>query len=137
MRFSTSRKPSPRTRRLARTLAGFFGAEYVTRGKAGLDDGDIWMVVVEEDGNPAGLAKRFGGDETVLRFTVAVEGGSKRLKMDRPVVVGAGKDARDVAEFFGLDLSAEGEAGRKIRVSDREIEFLDGRELVLRLNRTG
>jgi len=137
MRFSTSRKPSPRSRRLARTLAGFFGAEYMTRGKAGLDDGDIWMVVVEEDGNPAGLAKRSGGDERVLRFTVAVEGGSRRLKMDRPVVVGAGKDARDVAEFFGLDLSAEGEAGRKIRVSGREIEFLDGRELVLRLNRTG
>ena len=136
MRFSTSRKPSPRARRLARTLASFLGCEYMPRGKTCLDDGDTWMVVVEEDGNPAGLAKRSGGDERVLRFTVAVEGQSKRLKMGRPVVVGT-EGARQVAEFFGLDLLAEGETGREIRVTGRQIEFLDGGELVLRLNRSG
>ena len=137
MRFSTSRKPSPRTRRLARILASFFGAAYMTRGKAGLDDGDTWLVVVEEHGNPAGLARRSGGQEMVLHFTVAVEGGSRRLTAERPVVVGTGKDASDVAEFFGLGLSAEAGAGRAIRVVGRQIEFLDGGELILRLNRSG
>ena len=43
--------------------------------------------------------------------------------------------ARTLAGFFGLDHSAEGEAGRMIRVSGRKIEFLYGNELVLRPSR--
>jgi len=133
MRFTTSRRPSPRTRRLARTLAGFLCAEYATRGKSGLDDDEVWMVVVEGHGNPTGLARRHRGEESVLRFTLSVEGEPKRLKMDRPVVAGIGKAARDLAEFFSLDFSPEGAAGRVIWVGDEWIDFVDGEELMLRL----
>ena len=135
MRFSTSRRPSPRARRLARTLASFLGAEYMTRGKSGLDDEDeVWMVVVEEHGNPAGLARRAQGEEKVLRFAASIEGESKRAKTRGPVqVVGTGKRVREVAEFFGLDISPEAAAGRVIRVTDLQIDFVDGEELILRL----
>jgi hypothetical protein len=134
MRFTTSRRPSPGTRRLARILASFLGADYMTRGKSGLDDEDeVWMVVVEGHGNPMGLARRHCGEEKILRFAVSVEGESKRLKMNRPVVVGAGKAARDLAEFFGLDFSPEGAAERVIRVEDGWIDFVDDEELMLRL----
>jgi len=135
MRFTTSRRPSPRSRRLARTLAGFFGSGYMTRGKAGLEDeGEVWMVVVEEHGNPAGLARRTPGEEKVLRFSVSVVEESKRLKkMNRPRVVGMGKTAHEVAEFFGLDISPEAPAGRAIRVGDHQIDFVDGEDLILRL----
>jgi hypothetical protein len=135
MRFTTSRRPSPRARRLARTLASFLGAEYMTRGKSGLDDeGEVWMVVVEEHGNPAGLARRACGEEKVFRFAAFVEGESKRAKTRRPaVVVGTGKRAREVALFFGLEISTEGAAGRVIRVTDRQVDFVDGEELILRL----
>ncbi|MGC9515274.1 hypothetical protein [Methanocrinis sp.] len=134
MRFTTSRRPSPGTRRLARTLAHFLGAEYMTRGKTGLNDhGEVWMVVVEGDGNPAGLARRSRGEERVLRFAVSVEGRPRRLGKKRPVVVGTGKDACDLAEFFGLDWSPEGAAQREIRVGDEYLDLVDGEDLVLRL----
>jgi hypothetical protein len=136
MRFSTSRRPSPGARRFARTLARFFGAEYMTRGKSGLDDEEeVWMVVVDEHGNPAGLARRAQGEEKVLRFAASIEGESKRAKARGPVlVVGTGKRAREVAEFFGLDISPEAAVGREIRVGDELIDFFDCEELVLRLN---
>jgi hypothetical protein len=135
MRFTTSRRPSPGTRRLARIMASFLGADYMTRGKSGLDDeGEIWMVVVEGHGNPMGLARRHCGEEKVLRFALSVEGKSKRLNMKRPVVVGVGKAARDLAEFFGLDFSPEVAAGRVIRVGDDRIDFFDDEDLILRLN---
>ncbi|MDD3708804.1 MAG: hypothetical protein QM433_11440 [Euryarchaeota archaeon] len=135
MRFSTSRRPSPRSRRFARTLASFFGSEYTTRGKAGLDnEEEVWMVVVEEHGNPAGLARRSHGEEKVLHFSVSVVEVSKRpKKMNRPRVVVMGKAAHEVAEFFGLDISPESPAGRAIRVGDHQIDFVDGEDLVLRL----
>lgn len=134
MRFTTSRKPSPRARRIARTLASFLGADYMTRGKSGLDDeSEVWMVVVEGHGSPTGLARRSCGEEKVFRFRLSQEGESKRLKMGRPVVVGTGK-AREVAEFFGLDWAPEGAAGRVIRVGDDRIDFVDGEDLILRLN---
>ena len=134
MRFTTSRRPSPGTRRLARILASFLGAGYMTRGKSGLDDEEVWMVVVEGHGNPMGLARRHCGEEKVLRFALSVEGESKRLKMNRSVVVGTGKAARDLAEFFGLDWASEGAAERVIRVGDGRIDFVDGEDLILRLN---
>lgn len=115
-------------------MASFLGAGYMTRGKSGLDDEDeIWMVVVEGHGNPMGLARRHCGEEKVLRFALSVEGESKRLKMKRPVVVGAGKTAHDLAEFFGLDSAPEGAAGRVIRVGDDRIDFVDYEDLILRL----
>ncbi len=135
MRFTTSRRPSPGARRLARTLASFLCADYMTRGKSGLDDeGEVWMVIVEGHGNPTGLARRSCGEEKVISFTLSIEGESKRLKMKKPLVVGTGKSARDVAEFFGLDLVPGGVAERKIRVVDHRIDFVDGEDLILRLN---
>jgi len=134
MRVSTSRRPSPKTRRLARTLALFLGIEYMTRGKTGLDDDEeVWMVVVEGDGNPTGLARRSRGEEGLLRFAVSVEGRPRRLARKRPVVSGSGKAARDLAEFFGLDWSPEGAAERVIRVGDEFVDLVDGEDLVLRL----
>ncbi len=134
MRFSTSRRPSPRARRLARILANFLGAGYMTRGKSGLDDeGEVWMVVVEEHGSPAGLARRHRGEERFLRFAAFAEGESKRLRVRKPVVVGTGKRACEVALFFDLDVASEGAAGRLIRVEEDRIDFVDGEELVLRL----
>jgi hypothetical protein len=133
MRFTTSRRPSPRARRLARTLASFFGAEYMTRGKSGLDNEEVWMVVVEEHGNPSGLARRDRGEEKVFRFAAFAKGEPKRLKTRRPAIVGTGKQAREVALFFGLEISPEGAAGREIRVGDRQIDFVDGEDLIARL----
>lgn len=135
MRFSTSRRPSPGARRLARTLARFLGSEYMTRGKSGLDEdeGEVWMVVVEEHGSPAGLARRSQGEERVLRFAALIEGESKRMKTIRPVVVGTGKLLREVAEFFDLDILPEAEARRAIKVRDHEIDFVDGEDLIVRL----
>jgi len=61
MRFTTSRRPSPRARRVGRVLASFFGARHMTRGQAGLDDGaEGWMGAGEGDGGPAGIAGRSG-----------------------------------------------------------------------------
>ncbi|MGB3943195.1 MAG: hypothetical protein WBK88_00180 [Methanothrix sp.] len=138
MRFTTSRKPSPRTRRIARTLANYLGVSYTTRGKSGLDDVGVWMVVVEDHGNPSGLSRRGGGGEEVLTFSVSFEGEAKRRgRSDRPVVVGEGDEARDVAEFFGVEYAPGSGADREVRVAGHRIEFFDGGDLVLRLNTSG
>ncbi|MDF0590247.1 Brix domain-containing protein [Candidatus Methanocrinis natronophilus] len=136
MRFTTSRKPSPRTRRIARTLANYLGVTYTTRGKSGLGGDVVWIVVVEDHGNPSGLSRRDGGGEEVLRFSVSFEGEGKR-RIDRPVVVGEGDEARDVAEFFGIEYAPGSEAGRQVRVGGQKIELFDGGDLVLRLNTSG
>ena len=134
MRFTTSRRPSPRARRLGRVLANYFGAGYMTRGKSGLEDGDeVWMVVVEGSGGPAGLSRRSGGEERILRFSAVQEGGAKRLTRKRAVVVGSGKAAAEVAEFFGLDLSPMASEGRLVRVQDGTIDLIDDGDLILRL----
>lgn len=137
MRFTTSRKPSPRTRRIARTLANYLGVSYATRGKSGLDGDAIWMVVVEDHGNPSGLSRRGGGGEEVLRFSVSFEGETKRRRTERPVVVGEGDEASDVAEFFGIEYAPGSMADREVRVAGNRIELFDGGDLVLRLNTSG
>jgi rRNA maturation protein Rpf1 len=137
MRFTTSRKPSPPTRRIAKTLANYLGADYITRGKSGLDGDVIWMVVVEDHGNPSGLSRRHGGEEDILGFSVSFEGDAKRRRTERPVVVGDGVVAREIAEFFGLEYAPLSATAREIRADGREIEFFDGGDLVLRLNISG
>lgn len=118
-------------------MAAFLGAAYMTRGKSGLDDEEIWMVVVEDHGNPSGLSRRDRGEENILSFSVSFEGEPKRTRMEKPVVVGDGKKARDIAEFFGLEYAPGSANDREIRAGDREIEFFDEGELVLRLNISG
>jgi rRNA maturation protein Rpf1 len=137
MRFTTSRKPSPRARRIAKTLANYLGADYITRGKSGLDGDVIWMVVVEDHGNPSGLSRRHGGEEDILGFSVSFEGDAKRRRTERSVVVGDGVVAREIAEFFGLEYAPRSATAREIRADGREIEFFDGGDLVLRLNISG
>lgn len=137
MRFTTSRKPSPPTRRIAKTLANYLGGAYITRGKSGLDGDVIWMVVVEDHGNPSGLSRRDGSDEDILSFSVSFEGDAKRRRTERPVVVGDGDVAREIAEFFGLEYATQSATAREIRAGGREIEFFDGGDLVLRLSISG
>ena len=138
MRFTTSRKPSPPTRRIAKTLANYLGAAYITRGKSGLDGEVIWMVVVEDHGNPSGLSRRHGGEEDILGFSVSFEEDTKRRRRtERSVVVGDGEVAREIAEFFGLEYAPRSATAREIRVGGPEIEFFDGGDLVLRLNISG
>lgn len=139
MPFTTSRKPSPPTRRIAKTLANYLGADYITRGKSGLDGDVIWIVVVEDHGNPSGLSRRHGGEEDILGFSVSFEEDTKRRrrKTERPVVVGEGEEARKIAEFFGLEYAPRSATAKEIRASGREIEFFDGGDLVLRLNISG
>ncbi|UEC43633.1 MAG: putative Brix domain-containing ribosomal biogenesis protein [Methanothrix sp.] len=137
MRLTTSRKPSPRTRRIARTLANHLGVSYTTRGKSGLDGDAIWIVVVEDHGNPSGLSRRGGGGEEVLRFSVSFEGETKRGRTERPVVVGKEDEARKVAEFFGIEYAPGSGADKEVRVGGQKIELFDGGDLVLRLNTSG
>ena len=137
MRFTTSRKPSPPTRRVAKALANYLGAPYVTRGKSCLEGDFIWMVIVEDHGNPSGITRRDGGREDVLAFSVSFEGEAKRRRREIPVVVGDGMVGREIAEFFALEYAPSSAAGRKIVVGGREIEFFDGGDLVLRLNISG
>ncbi|MBI4360370.1 hypothetical protein HY572_01205 [Candidatus Micrarchaeota archaeon] len=70
MLVTTSRKPGQLTRSVARTLAKAFGAEYLNRGKAGMDSvlghaetlGISHVLFVwEKNGNPARLVA-FDGD---------------------------------------------------------------------------
>ncbi|GEM_PF-4130173 len=81
MRLATSRRPSPRTRR----LASFLGCERITWGNSGLDDEEEVKMVAFE------------------------------------------------AFFFGLEISPEGAAGRPIGVGGREIDLVEGIELIVRL----
>jgi hypothetical protein len=133
MRVTTSRKPSPGTRRLAKTLATFLGRSHVTRGKLNLNSDDVWLVVAEQHGNPGSLVKRMPIGEEMLSFTVSFEKRVQKLKRDQPVVVGSSKRAEDLARFFDLNWDPTGKATRIIKVTDERLEFIDQEEIILRL----
>ncbi|MDD2473329.1 MULTISPECIES: hypothetical protein [unclassified Methanoculleus] len=79
---TTSRKPVPEVRSLARDLAFAIGGEYVTRGKAGMGDLislDESVVIVSRSG-PFFLIQVFSNEESVAEipvksFTVEERGG--------------------------------------------------------------
>jgi U3 small nucleolar ribonucleoprotein protein IMP4 len=135
MQVTTSRKPSPGTRRFARTLARFLGVPYVTRGKMNLDPEEMWILVVEGHGNPQGLAKRFQSREEIIRFSVSAEHPAPPpQKGKKTLVVGSSEKAESVAKFFDLVWQPEAETEAKmIKVTDKTVEFKDGGEAILKL----
>lgn len=133
MKVTTSRKPSPGTRRFAKTLATFLGLPYVTRGKSNLDPDEVWFVVVERHGSPSGIEKRTGGAEETLSFTISAAKRIQKLKTRRPWVVGTFGMSRSVAGFFSLEWDPEDRAERTIRVTGELMEFKDGEDTILRL----
>ncbi|RLI75380.1 rRNA maturation protein [Archaeoglobales archaeon] len=95
MILTTSRKPSKKTRRLAKVLARFMNWRYVNRGKMNLEEllsmGRL-AVIEEIKGNPA-ILKLYDGREILrIRFNVS---NINKVKMDRSPVVFVGKPPFD------------------------------------------
>ncbi len=114
MILTTSRKPSRKTRTLAKVLARFMNWRYLTRGKMSLGDvfsslpeGDTLAIIEEVKGNPAILkiihpAK---GELLSIRFNVS---NIKKVKMDNSPVVFIGKPPFDPLILGALPLSKAG-----------------------------
>jgi U3 small nucleolar ribonucleoprotein protein IMP4 len=132
MIVTTSREPSARSRRVAKTLARFLSLSYVNRGKRSLEDDETWMVVVENHGNPQGIVKRTPEEEIVMNFDLSGEPKEKPLKKMVPVVQGIKEEAMPVARFFDLDTS-DGPALRAIIAAPGSIEFVDEGVPIMRL----
>jgi rRNA maturation protein Rpf1 len=132
MIVTTSREPSARTRRVAKTLARFLSLPYVNRGKQSLRDDETWMLVVENHGNPQGFIKRTPEEEVVMNFTLSGEPKVKSMKKMVPVVQGINEEAMPVARFFDLDTS-ERSAPRAIIAVLGSIEFVDEGVPIMRL----
>ncbi len=117
MILTTSRKPSRRTRSLAKALARFMNWRYVTRGKLSLEDlysmlnkNECLAIIHEVKGNPAILRvidpKR--GEVLRIRFNVS---NVVKVKMDNSPVVFIGKAPFDPVIFGALPQT---EAGMKL-----------------------
>jgi hypothetical protein len=136
MKVTTSRDPSAKARRLGKRLARFLSLPYVNRGKMGLCDEEIWLVVVEDHGNPTGLVKRTAEGEELLCFTPVSPDHQKRQRRRlHPIVIGRKEEAEHIARFFELDYSADSLASheRTILATSERIDFVDADEIVLRL----
>ncbi|BBL68691.1 hypothetical protein [Methanoculleus chikugoensis] len=110
---TTSRKPAPEVRTLARDMAFSIGAEYVTRGKAGMGDlfshdgpvlivsksGPFFLIQVYDGGEPAAEIR-------VRSFTVEERAGTiaRGLFVSDRFVYEALKDHADVV-FAGESLT--------------------------------
>jgi U3 small nucleolar ribonucleoprotein protein IMP4 len=132
MIITTSREPSARTRRVAKTLARFLSLSYVNRGKRSMEGDETWMVVVENHGNPQGFVKRTPKEEVVMNFNLSGELKEKPMKKMVPVVQGINEEAMPVARFFDLDTS-EGPVPRAIIAVLGSIEFVDEGVPIMRL----
>ncbi len=117
MILTTSRKPSRRTRRLAKVLAWFMNWRYVQRGKLSLEElysmlnkNENLAIIEEVKGNPAILkiVHPEKGELLRIRFNVS---NVVKIKMDDSPVVFVGK-----APFDPLLLGAlpQSEAGLKL-----------------------
>jgi U3 small nucleolar ribonucleoprotein protein IMP4 len=115
--LTTSRKPSRRTRSLAKALARFMNWRYVTRGKLSLEDlysmlgkNEYLVIIHEVKGNPAILRVIHPEKGELLRIRFNVSNIVK-VKMDDSPVVFIGK-----APFDPLLLGAlpQSEAGLKL-----------------------
>jgi len=118
--ITTSRDPSPGTRRYARALASFLSRPYINRGKScvsqGDEEGESVLVVVEDHGNPSGIVKRISGEEKRICFRLSGEVQSGRMKKRAPGVCGEGSIAVPIASFFELPYlgqCAPAEVGRQ------------------------
>ncbi len=65
MLLTTSRNPSRKTRRFARTLSGIFGWRYLTRGKLSIEE-LLWMS--ERRGNRMGIVSEIKGNPAFIHF---------------------------------------------------------------------
>ena len=129
---TTSRDPSAKARRLGKVIAGFLAIPYINRGKQSLSDEEQWIVVVEDHGNPIGLAKRTAMVEELLTFRHSSDPEAKQFKKLIPSVTGSADDASRIARFFELEVSAE-PTKRFINVSPGRIDFINEGEVVFRL----
>lgn len=97
MILTTSRKPSKKTRRLAKVLARFMNWSYLNRGKMNIEDlfsmGKL-AVIEEIKGNPA-ILKLYGeSNKEILKIRFNVSNINK-IKMDKSPVVFIGKSPFD------------------------------------------
>ena len=135
MFVTTSRDPSAKARRFARALASFLSLPYVNRGKQRPEEGETWLVVVEDHGNPVGLVKRYLGKVEQLSFKLSGETEARRLKRSVPKVAGKGVIALPIAQFFELEWIGETAPalGRIISVASDNIDFIDDSQARFRL----
>ncbi|MFB3765802.1 MAG: hypothetical protein ACE14P_11230 [Methanotrichaceae archaeon] len=138
MKVTTSRDPSAKARRLGKIIARFLSIPYVNRGKLSLssEDEEPWLVVVEDHGNPTGIVKRTAMGEELLAFTLSSDPKPGQFKRLAPSVAGTREDAKPIARFFGLELSAE-PTRRSINVCRGQIDFINEGEIILRLKDIG
>ena len=117
MILTTSRKPSRRTRSLAKALSRFMNWRYVTRGKLSLEDlysmltkNEYLAIIQEVKGNPAILRVIDWNRREILRIRFNVSNIVK-VKMDDSPVVFIGKAPFDPVIFGALPQT---EAGMKL-----------------------
>ncbi len=139
MKITTSREPSAKSRRLGKALASFLSLTYVNRGRQRPGEEDVWLMVVENHGNPGGLVKCYSGREELLNFTLSLEPAAGQLKKLVPVVIGARKEALPIAKFFELEWLEgpasmhEGRLKRALAVTSGQIDFIDDGQTKFRL----
>ena len=130
MFITTSRDPSAKARRFARTLASFLSIDYINRGKQRPDREDAMLVVTEDHGNPAGLAKHRFECREMLSFRLSGEIQAYRLQTAAAevAVVGEKEIALPIACFLEKEWMPQPDRaqGRQILVEPGRIEFLDG-----------
>ncbi|RLE46457.1 MAG: rRNA maturation protein [Candidatus Methanomethylicota archaeon] len=142
MLLTTSRKPSRKTRSLAKALARYLNWRYVNRGKMSLEDVfllDKHVAIIEEvKGNPAVLKLyRDGKQHFMLRFNAS---NIKKVKMDDSPPVFVGNPPFDPLLFgaiphskAGLKLMRKVEFPKEIVVKDGRLYFYYKDELVFSL----
>ena len=95
------------------------------------------LVVTEDHGNPAGLARRSSENEEKLSFRLSGEIQARRLQpaAAEVAVVGLKEIAIPSACFLELEWMPQsgGAQGRQILVEQGRIEFLDGDQAWIRL----
>lgn len=113
MILTTSRKPSRKTRRLAKVLARFMNWEYLNRGKLSMDsifemlEKENLAVINEIKGNPAFLTVFNPRKEILVRLRFNV-GDVIKLKMGREAVVFRGHPPFDPLIFEAMPQSKAG-----------------------------
>ncbi len=139
MILTTSRKPSRKTRSLAKVLSRFLNWEYVNRGKMSLDEvfqlGREVCILSEIKGNPAFLHFYRNGKEFYkISFTVS---NIKKVKMDDSTPVFVGKAPFDPLLLgvlpqtkAGLKLARKVDFHKKIYVRKDTLHFYYRDELV-------
>jgi hypothetical protein len=133
MKVTTPRDPSAKARRLGKAMAAFLCVPYVNRGKQDLNQDDVWLIVVEDHGNPRGVKKRSGGEEELLVFKLAIEPTSMHLRKIVPIVTGERDDAFPIATFFDLNWSKEQFSDRTIVIASGQMDFVDDGETKFRI----